>query len=142
MDTLSDPADWRRKVFETCFECPRFGLTSLCLTCARLCKNKFALRAKVRMRKKGDICDCSRAGICQCRYTVARAAFDRICNDDLCLGPNKLRMLLQSLRAPLFVESADMEVCLLALAEGSAEDSDTPRITALNFEEWYHNYFQ
>jgi hypothetical protein len=108
LDTAQDPSDWRRRVYETCFECPTLGLKSVCLSCARLCKRKYRLRPYIRKRQKGgdDSCDCDGAGTCYCRYTVARAAFDRICGDDSCIGPNQLRALLQSLRAPFLVEGA------------------------------------
>lgn len=141
LDTAGDPADWRRKVYETCFEASSLGLRSLCLACARLCKARVKLRAYVRRRQRGDVCDCSGRGACECRYTVARAAFDKVCGEDRCVGPRQLRALLQSLRAPLLVEGADMEVCLLALAQGAAEDEDRPRIRPRAFEEWFEQHF-
>lgn len=141
LDTHGDPGDWRRKVYETTFECGYLKLKSICLTCARLCKNKYLLRPYIRKRAKGDVCDCSQRGLCLCRFTVARAAFDKICGEDQCIGPCQLRALLQSLRAPLLVEGADMEVCLLALAEGASEDSELPRIKPLAFEKWYEAYY-
>ena len=48
---------------------------------------------------------------------------------------------MQSLRAPLLVEGADMEVCLLAVAGGVSEQDDYPKIQPMAFESWYEKYF-
>ena len=69
-----------------------------------------------------------------------RAAFDKLIADDKCIGPNQVRGLLKTLRAPYPVEGADVEDCLLNLAEGR-EDEDKPRIKAVPFEKWYRKYF-
>lgn len=102
---------------------------------------QYLLRPYVRRRQLGDRCDCNDAGTCCCRLTVIRAAFDRICGEDGCISPHQLRNLVQSLRAPLLVEGADMEVCLLALAGGGSELDELPKIHPMAFETWYEKYF-
>jgi hypothetical protein len=61
--------------------------------------------------------------------------------DDFCIGPNTVRALLRILRAPYPVESADIDDCLLALAEGRDEQHSTPRIKPVPFEKWYRKYY-
>lgn len=49
--------------------------------------------------------------------------------------------MLNHLRAPIPVDTADVEECLMALANGD-EESDQPRIPAVTFEKWYRNHYQ
>ena len=60
--------------------------------------------------------------------------------DDKCIGPNKVRDLLKVLKIPYPVEGADVEDCLLTLAEGR-EDENYPRIAPVPFESWYRKYY-
>ena len=134
--------DWRRGVYETTFECSMLNLRAICLACARICKKKFKLRPCLRKRGPGnDTCDCRTSGLCECKYTIPRAAFDLVCGEDGFIAPHQLRSVLQALRAPLLVEGVDMEVGLLALAKGVEEKSDIPRISPIAFEQWYEGHY-
>ena len=128
---------------ETCFEVhlPGKHLKKVCLSCARLCLPNARLRPYTRHRHKNDTCDCRTSGLCVSMWTPARSAFDKICHiDDNCIGPNQIRGLLKSLRAPFPVENADVEDCLTMIADG-VEDSDTPRIKPVPFEKWYRRFY-
>lgn len=59
---------------------------------------------------------------------------------DTCIAPSQVRGLLKILRAPYPVEGADVEDCLLNVAEGR-EDEYYPRIGAVAFEKWFRKYF-
>lgn len=142
MDTFCEEFDWRRKALETCFECitKTHHLKSVCLACARNCLANEKLRPHIRFRKPKDICDCRISGLCVCSWSKVRAAFDKLIDEDKCIGPNQVRELLRALRAPYPVENADVEDCLLNLAEGR-EDEYSPRIGAVPFEKWYRKYY-
>ena len=141
MDTFVDRGDWRRKTYETYFQCPSLGLRSVCLACSRRCHVNRYLEPLFRIRSKGDTCDCNRSGHCVCVWSPIRGKFDVLAGDDGCIGPNQLRTLLSELRYPLQLDSVDFEECMAALAEGD-ENSDMPRISAQAFEEWFKGYFQ
>jgi hypothetical protein len=51
-----------------------------------------------------------------------------------------VRDLLKVLKIPYPVEGADVEDCLLTLAEGR-EDETFPRIAPVQFESWYRKYY-
>lgn len=119
---------------------PKKPLKTVCLSCARNCLSDRRLVAYIRTRNSTDTCDCRTSGICKCSWSPLRGEFDRIVGEDQCIGPNQVRPLLKTLRVPYPVDSADVENCLLQIAEGR-EDLDTPRITAIAFEKWYRRYF-
>ena len=50
LDTMVDPADWRRKTYETCYQCPGLKLKSVCLSCARHCLFDYNLVPYIRLR--------------------------------------------------------------------------------------------
>lgn len=127
---------------ETCFECftKTQHLKSVCLSCARNCLAHYRLRPYIKWRQPGDICDCRISGLCKCSWSRVRAAFDRISGNDKCIAPRQCRELMKTLRYPYPIEGADVEDCLLTLADGR-EDEDTPRIEAVPFEKWYRKYF-
>lgn len=135
---------WRRKGFETCFECPSLSLKTVCMACARKCHKFRYLRIYLRRRyKPADACDCHTSGHCQCSWTPIREEYDKFAieEEDECIGPNKVRRLLEVLRAPAPVDQADVEDCLTELALGD-EDTDKPRILPVPFEKWYRNHYQ
>ena len=144
MDTSPDPPDWRRNAYETCFKCPTPGgmLQSICLSCARECKATYQLVPWIRKRSKGNnLCDCRRYGKCMCRWSHIRHAFDFVANvEDGCIGPNLLRNLLQTLRAPVPLARDELIEGLTALANGD-EHSNEPRIQPVDFEDWYRIFF-
>ena len=145
MDSYVDPADWRRKSYETCFEArtPKFYFKSICLACARHCLSSLRLRPYIRFRSKGNTrCDCKASGLCVCYWSTIRARFDSFASqNDGCVGPNQLRELLIALRAPAPVEMEDVEECFVVLGDGSDETQTLPRIKAVSFEVWYRKYF-
>ena len=172
LDTNCDPSDWRRKTYETCYQCPSFKLKSVCLSCARHCLFDQKLIPYIRQRiaepkKRGSVfreqteeetleldkvdnssilpgnaCDCVLSGKCVCSWSTIRAIFDSIANpEDNCVAPNQVRVLLQSLRAPAPVDNADVEECLMTLAEG-IEQADFPRLNPVKFEMWYREFYQ
>ena len=54
---------------------------------------------------------------------------------------NQVRVLLQMLRAPAPVDNADVEECLMTLAEG-IEHAELPRLNPVRFEMWYREFYQ
>jgi hypothetical protein len=144
MDTNPEPPDWRRNAYETCFMCPtpKGMLRSVCLACARECKVNFQLVPWIRKRSKADNkCDCRKYGTCVCRWSTVRNAFDNVAGgEDGCIGPNLLRDLLQTLRAPAPLARDELLEALTSLADGE-EKSMTPRITPVQFEDWYRIFF-
>jgi hypothetical protein len=144
MDTNPEPPDWRRNAYETCFKCPtpKGTLRSICLACARECKPNFQLIPWIRKRSKADNkCDCRQYGTCVCRWSTIRHAFDAAASvEDGCIGPDLLRDLLQTLRAPAPLARDELLEALTALGDGE-EKTSTPRIPAVVFETWYREYF-
>lgn len=64
LDSLVDPSDWRRKTYETCYECTTLKLTSVCMSCARHCLFAQKLRPYIRRRSVGNnLCDCILSGV-------------------------------------------------------------------------------
>jgi len=59
---------------------------------------------------------------------------------DKCIAPSQLKILLNSLRAPVPVVKEELDDCLVALAEGDSE-SEEIRIHPVIFESWYRKYF-
>ena len=96
----------------------------------------------IRKRSKGNNkCDCRNYGVCVCRWSPIRAAFDFVANvSDGCIGPNQARDLLQQLRAPAPLARDELIECLTSLAEGE-ENCSEPRIKPVPFEEWYRMFF-
>lgn len=142
LDTFPDPADWRRKVYEVCFEAstPSAHLNSVCLSCARQCVFNFRLRPYIRYRQPGDRCDCHGTSYCICSFSRVREQFDKIVGDDGCIGPRQLRKLIQGLRHPVPVDREDIEEAVSSLGDGNG-DSDYPRIKPVPFENWYRRFF-
>lgn len=142
LDTQCDPFDWRRKALEACFEVftEKKHLKSVCLSCARNCLSSYRLRPYVRNRSSKDICECRTSGLCQCSWSLIRAEFDKLAEEDKCIGPFQLRDLLKLLRQPYPVEAGDMESCVLALSDGK-EEGRLPRIHPVKFEKWYRKHF-
>jgi len=101
---------------------------------------RYKLIPYVRSRSSQEKCDCRSSGLCQCAYSTIRAQFDKMAADDKCIGPNQVRDLLKVLKIPYPVEGADVEDCLLTLAEGR-EDETYPRIAPVPFESWYRKYY-
>jgi hypothetical protein len=100
------------------------------------------LRAYIRRREPGDICDCRLSGKCICAWSRIRGEFDKIASDDDgCIGPKQFRGLLSTLRAPDLVEKEDMDDCLACFTEDGVENVDLPRVTGRQFENWYREYF-
>ncbi len=60
------------------------------------------------------------------------------------LGPNKLRELITVLRAPVPLETADVEDAIFELCGGKEieESSPLPFILPVVFEKWYKDRFQ
>ena len=60
------------------------------------------------------------------------------------LGPNKLRELITILRAPVPLETADVEDAIFELCGGKEieESSSIPLILPVVFEKWYKDRFQ
>lgn len=87
-----------------------------------------------------DICDCRTSGFCQCAFSLVRSQFDKVADEDKCIAPRQVRIVLKALRAPYPVDGMDVEDCLNNLAEGR-EDEDFPRIKPVLFENWYRKYF-
>lgn len=144
MDSFVDPADWRRKSYEVCFEArlKNFHLKSVCLACARFCQHDVRLTPYVRVRSEGNTkCYCKESGKCVCYWTVIRSKFDLIADEDGYIAPKQVRKLLVSLRAPAPVELEDVDECLVELAEGAPPDAEEPRIAAVPFEKWYRIYY-
>ena len=145
MDTIESKPElqWRRKGYETCYECPPLGLRSVCMACARRCQYFRRLEPKIRVRSSKDICDCRTSGYCRCQYSAVREQFDRLITParDECIGPNLLRILMENCLAPQPLENSDMEECLVALSEGD-ENSEYPRITPWDFENWFNKHFR
>jgi hypothetical protein len=142
LETYIDPADWRRKGVETCFTVPTMKLKSICLTCARFCHKGTRLGIFVRYRGSKDICDCARQKFCKCSWSTVRNEFDKKAEIDGCIGPDKIRDVLQALRGPAPVDTSEVEECLLVLTDGDSEDRTEPRVTAFRFEKWYKDYYQ
>lgn len=152
MDTqTSIPSlQWRRKGLECAYQCPSLGLKAICMACARRCHSKRYLTLYLRRRftKNDYACDCRLSGNCFCSWTKVREKIDYIIENkennvlnDGCLGPNMIRNVLTYLRSPIPVDGADVEECLMVLANGD-EESDTPRIPAVAFEKWYRHHYQ
>jgi hypothetical protein len=144
MDSFVDPADWRRKSYEVCFEArlKNFHLKSVCLACARFCQSDLRLTPYVRVRSEGNtMCYCKASGKCVCYWSVIRSKFDLIAGEDGCIMPKQIRKLLVNLRAPAPVEVEDVDECLVELAQGVAGDSEEPRVPAVPFEKWYRIYY-
>jgi hypothetical protein len=57
------------------------------------------------------------------------------------LGPNLLRELLHTIRAPRPIIQRHVDDALDALAEGSIEEESSPRINAVQFERWFDKAF-
>ncbi len=116
MDSLVNPADWRRKSYEVCFQAKIKGLTleSVCLACARFCLSSFRLVPYVRFRSKGNTkCWCKSSGRCVCYWSVIRAKFDLTAGEDGCIMPKNLPHLIKILRAPAPVDIEDEEEALV-----------------------------
>ena len=148
MDTIESKPElmWRRKGFETCYECPPLNLKSVCLACARRCRRTFNLIPKIKKRNSSDVCDCRLSGSCKCSYSHVRDQFDRLITPtigykDEYIGPNQLRTLLENCLHPMPLENSDMEECLIALSEGD-ETADFPRISPWEFEKWFNSQFR
>jgi hypothetical protein len=62
MDTQSDPADWRRKAYEVCYEVALGEgkkFKSVCMACARMCLGSYSMRPYLRKRTPGNNrCNC------------------------------------------------------------------------------------
>ena len=144
MDSFVDPADWRRKSYEVCFEArlKNYHLKSVCLACARFCQSDLRLTPYVRVRSKGNTkCYCKESGRCVCYWSFIRSKFDLVAGEDGCIAPKQIRRLLIGLRNPAPVEMEDVEECLVELAESSPPDADLPRVAAVPFEKWYRQHF-
>ena len=145
MDSFKDPADWRRKSYEVCFEAGGSGyhLRSVCLACSRHCCAGMYLRPYIRQRGPGNTkCYCKSAGPgCKCYWSPIRNRFDQATEDDGLVGPNLIMPLLVKLRDPAPVELEDLEECLVTLAGHIDHETTEPRIGALAFEKWYRQYF-
>eukprot|EP01034_Spumella_vulgaris_P023564 gene23563-29792_t len=115
-------------------------LDAVCLSCARNCLKSYRLRPKIRNRVKGDKCDCVLSGLCVSRWNELRNFFDKFVDEDNCIGPNQVKALLKTIRAPYPVDNADVEDCLLSVADGR-EDSRMPRIFPVPFEKWYRKFY-
>eukprot|EP00602_Paraphysomonas_sp_CaronLab_P007962 CAMPEP_0185034642 /NCGR_PEP_ID=MMETSP1103-20130426/24704_1 /TAXON_ID=36769 /ORGANISM="Paraphysomonas bandaiensis, Strain Caron Lab Isolate" /LENGTH=667 /DNA_ID=CAMNT_0027571381 /DNA_START=134 /DNA_END=2137 /DNA_ORIENTATION=+ len=141
---------WRRKGLECAYECPALGLTAVCMACARRCVRSRKLVLYLRKRKdRTDTCDCRTSGNCTCAWTAVREKIDSVIERkrddglpcDGCVGPDTVRKVLVALRAPIPVDSGDVEECLIALANGE-ENTHLPRIPAHIFEKWYRQHYQ
>ena len=141
MDTYIDPSDWRRKGVETCFRVPSLKLGAICMTCSRFCHKGKRLDIFVRYRGSNDICECARTKWCICSWSTIRNEFDKQCGLDGCVGPNKIRDVLQALRGPAPIDSAEVEECLIVLTDGDSEEREEPRVSALVFERWYKEFY-
>jgi hypothetical protein len=144
MDSLVNPADWRRKSYEVCFEAKIKGLhlESVCIACARFCLSSFRLTPYVRLRSTGNTkCWCKQSGRCVCYWSIIRSKFDLMAGEDGCIMPCNLAGLLKMLRAPAPVDIEDSEEALVALAEGADAEAEVPRIGAMPFERWYRRYY-
>lgn len=87
-------------------------------------------------------CDCILSGKCKCSYSNVRAIFDKFADIvSQCIVPNQVRKVLQDLRSPAPVDNADVEECLMTLAEG-VEEADRPHIKPVEFEIWYREFYQ
>ena len=86
------------------------------------------------------ICECKITGLCVCRFSKVREAFDSFAGDDLCVGPNQVEKLLGKLRFPAPCSREDIEECVNYLADGRT-DSSEPRMMAVPFEKWYRGYY-
>lgn len=144
MDSLVNPADWRRKSYEVCFEARIKGLhlESVCLACARFCLSSFRLTPYVRVRSVGNTkCWCKQSGRCVCYWSIIRSKFDLTAGEDGCIMPKNLPLLLKVLRAPAPVDIEDYEEALVELADGADAEAEEPRIAAMAFEKWYRRYY-
>jgi hypothetical protein len=151
MDTMSNPADWRRKSYEVCYETNIKGLRlwRVCLACSRECIADQSLRPVIRYRRPEDVCDCRTQNPgCVAQWSAIREKFDQIAcethrrdgGDSRTIAPRQIRPLLKRLRAPYPVESNEVDDALLALAEGR-EDETFPRILPVPFEKFYRKYY-
>ena len=107
MDSYVNPADWRRKSYEVCFEArlKGFHLKSVCLACARFCQSSLRLTPYVRVRTPGNTkCYCKESGKCMCYWSVIRSKFDMMAGADGCIMPLNIPQLLKLLRAPAPVD--------------------------------------
>jgi hypothetical protein len=144
MDSLVNPADWRRKSYEVCFEAKLKGLhlKSVCLACARFCLSSLRLTPYVRVRTPGNTkCYCKESGMCMCYWSIIRSKFDMLAGEDGCIMPLNLAFLLKTLRAPAPVDIEDVEESLVELAMGAQDDAEEPRIEPVVFEKWYRRYY-
>ena len=117
------------------------GMAAICLACARHCHKGTNMHLKIRKRRDGDKCDCSRTVHCVCSFSEIRKAFDIIAERDGNIGPNKLRKLLQFLRGPAPIEEAEVEECVMTLGDSSDETKELPRIRPIVFEKWYKFFY-
>ena len=145
LDTKQDPDDWRHKTYEVCYNTYIDGhhFPSVCLACARHCLSGATLRPYVKLRQKGDKCQCRGTKYCVCSYSRVRAEFDKFVGleiIDVCIGPNQIRKLLQNLRNPIPITRDEIDDCLVTLADG-IENTAQPRIHPVKFEKWYREYF-
>jgi hypothetical protein len=74
------------------------------------------------------------------KYHPKGALLELICQVDFLL-PLLLDQVLAYLRAPIPVDTADLEECLMTLANGD-EECEEPRIPAVTFEKWYRHHYQ
>ena len=142
MDSFVDPADWRRKSYEVCFEArlKNFHLKSVCLACARFCQHDLRLTPYVRVRTKGNTkCYCKESG--KCVLLVGNTIQIRPCRRGGWMHrTSPSAKATYQLEGPAPVELEDVDECLLELAEGSPPDAEEPRIQAV-LEKWYRIYY-
>ena len=141
MDTYIDPSDWRRKGVETCFGVPSLKFKSICLSCSRHCHKGRRLDVFVRYRGSDDICECARTKYCKCSWSIVRNEFDKAAGLDGCIGPDTIRPVLQALRGPAPIDSAEVEECLIVLTDGDSELRTEPRVSPSVFEKWYKGFY-
>lgn len=146
MDSFPDPTDWRRKVYEICFDVatPIGTLKSVCLACARNCVPNFRLQPYTKIRKVGDTCGCRNTVYCLCSWSRIRAEFDKVCEDDGYIGPEQVRGLLLKLREPIPLDRETVVQCIAALCDDVDEqvvEGKKQRIRPVAFEKWYRECF-
>lgn len=172
LDTQCDPADWRRKTYETCYKAPGLGLKSVCLSCARHClfdQNlvpfiRLRLTEKKKKKKRvltdddddldhdtghteqiiltGNACDCVMSGRCVCSWSPIRAVFDKIAN------PTDQSIMPNQVRPLLQLLRAPAPVDNADVEEAlmtlaeGVEDATSPKILPVPFELWYREFYQ
>jgi alpha-tubulin suppressor-like RCC1 family protein len=142
LDTFVDPDDWRRKGIETAYACQPLGMKAICLACARFCQKSRRLQPFVRYRSSTSKCECARTKWCKCSWSSIRNEIDKNASHDGTIGPNNVRDILQVLRGPAPIDSAELDECMMAIADGATEEDTEPRMNALVFERWYRTFYQ